>query len=126
MVVLKEHSLCLLAQLDVVFGLVLHLQVDDFDLVSPHSIEVLHLNQKLFRNIGSEKVIYQVPKVEVVLNLFCRNHPIIISLTDVFVFVVDEAQGCRVVLALGSRVWRVVDWIIELILFISYRKQFLI
>jgi len=126
MVVLKEHSLCLLAQLDVVFGLVLHLQVDDFDLVGPHSIEVLHLNQKLLRNIGSEKVIYQVPKVEVVLNLFCRNHPIIVSLTDVFVFVVDEAQGCRVILALCSRVWRVVDWIIELILFISNRKQFLI
>jgi hypothetical protein len=70
MVILKEHGLHLLAQLDVVLGLVLHLQVDDLDLVGSHSIEVLHLNQKLFRKVSFKEVIYQFPKVEVILHFF--------------------------------------------------------
>jgi hypothetical protein len=70
MVILKEHGLHLLAQLDVVLGLVLHFQVDDLDLVSPHSIEVLHLNQELFRKVSFKEVIYQFPKVEVILHFF--------------------------------------------------------
>ena len=70
MVVLKEHGLCLYAQLDVFLGLVLHLQVDNLDLIGPHPIEVLHLNEKLFRNSGFKEEIYQIPEVEVILNLF--------------------------------------------------------
>jgi hypothetical protein len=70
MVILKEHGLCLFAQLDVILGLVLHLQVDDLDLISPHSIEVLHLNQKLFRNSSFKEEIYQIPEMEVILNFF--------------------------------------------------------
>jgi len=70
MVVLKEHGLCLYAQLDVFLGLVLHLQVDNLDLIGSHSIEVLHFYQKLFRNSGFKEEIYQIPEVEVILNLF--------------------------------------------------------
>ena len=70
MVVLKEHGLCLFAQLDVFLRLVLHLQVDYLDLIGSHSIEVLHFNQKLFRNSGFKEEIYKIPEMEVVLNFF--------------------------------------------------------
>jgi hypothetical protein len=70
MIILKEHGLRLFAQLDVVLGLILHFQVDDLDLVGPHPIEVLHLNQKFFRNVCFEEVIDQFPKMEVILHFF--------------------------------------------------------
>lgn len=66
----------------------------DFNLVGPHVIEVFHLLQQLLGDAGLEEGVNEFPEVVVVLDFPGGDHPVVVGLPDVVVFVVYEVQRC--------------------------------
>ena len=88
MVILKQESLDLLGQFNVVLALVADTLPNGLDLVRAEAIEALHFLQELLRDASLEEGVDQLPEVVVILHLPRRDHPVVIRLQDIVILVV--------------------------------------
>lgn len=103
MIIFKEYRSDVFAELDIVSALVLDIGMHKFDLFGPHAVEVFHLSKQLLGYVGLEEGVNELPEMVVVLHFLGRDHPVVIGLPDVVVFVVYEVEAPSTVLALWSR-----------------------
>jgi hypothetical protein len=59
-------------------------------LIASQSIEFFHILKEVFRDVRFEEGIDDVPEVEMILDLFSRNHSVVIRFDDVLILIVDK------------------------------------